>query len=144
MITRIVERFKYKLYVVMYMEGEKKEVTPSKKEILGYTLKKIDYQLSRNVVADKELYDIYKYFFANYYNITYEFSADELTKELDKLYIEQNVRMYYDFIISKVSIIEFKDDSLKEKEIRVKQAKDQWLVDRLKLAHFIGLLQKGV
>ena len=100
------------------MEGEKKEATLSKREILSYTLKKIDYQLSRNVVADKELYDIYKYFFSNYYNLEYEFSADELSKELDKLYIEQNVRQYYDYIISRISIIEFKDDSLTEEEIR--------------------------
>ncbi len=34
--------------------------------------------------------------------------------------------------------------TLKEKELNVKQAQDQWLVDRLKLAHFIGFLQKGV
>lgn len=100
------------------MEGEKKEVTPTKKEILNYTLKKIDYQLSRNVVADKELYDIYKYFFTNYYNVEYEFSADELSLELDKLYIEQSVRQYFDYIISRISVIEFKDDSLSEKEIR--------------------------
>ncbi|HNR65255.1 MAG TPA: TolC family protein [Atribacterota bacterium] len=33
---------------------------------------------------------------------------------------------------------------LKEKELGLKQASDQWLVDRLKLAHLIGLLPKGV
>jgi outer membrane protein TolC len=33
---------------------------------------------------------------------------------------------------------------LKEKELSVKQSLDQWLVDRLKLAQFIGYLQKGV
>lgn len=33
---------------------------------------------------------------------------------------------------------------MKEKELSVKQAYDQWLVDRLKLAHFIGYLQNEV
>jgi hypothetical protein len=34
--------------------------------------------------------------------------------------------------------------SLKEKELSLKQAYDQWLINRLKLAHFIGFLPKGV
>jgi outer membrane protein TolC len=32
--------------------------------------------------------------------------------------------------------------TLREKEIKVKQAKDEWFINRLKLAHFIGYLKK--
>jgi hypothetical protein len=32
--------------------------------------------------------------------------------------------------------------TLKDKELNMKQAQDQWLVDRLKLAHFMGFLQE--
>lgn len=34
--------------------------------------------------------------------------------------------------------------TLKEKELVVREAYDQWLIDRLKLAHFIGYLRKGI
>ena len=34
--------------------------------------------------------------------------------------------------------------TLRERELAVKQAHDQWLIGRLKLAHFIGFLKKGV
>ncbi len=45
-----------------------------------------------------------------------------------------------------ISVVQWKNSllTLKEKELSVKQAYDQWLVDRLKLAHFVGYLQKGV
>jgi len=45
-----------------------------------------------------------------------------------------------------INLTQFKKSLLvlKEKELNVKQAYDQWLIDRLKLAHFIGYLQNEV
>ncbi len=45
-----------------------------------------------------------------------------------------------------ISIIQRESNllSLKERELSVKQSYDQWLINRLKLAHFIGFLPKGV
>ncbi|HOR42054.1 MAG TPA: TolC family protein [Atribacterota bacterium] len=64
-----------------------------------------------------------------------------LAKELDKVTIIE--QQYQKGAISQTQ----RDNSLlalEEKELSVRQAQDQWLVDRLKLAHFIGYLPKGV
>ena len=34
--------------------------------------------------------------------------------------------------------------TLREKELNVKQSEDQWFVDRLRLAHFIGYLKAEI
>ena len=34
--------------------------------------------------------------------------------------------------------------SVQEKEISVKQAEDQWLINRLELAHFLGFLEQEI
>lgn len=100
------------------MKGEKVDDVPSKQSILNYTLKKINYHLSRNTSNEKDVYYVYKYFFSNYYDLKYEFSTKELAEELDKLYIESRVKQYYLYIASRISFIEYKDNSLTEKEIK--------------------------
>jgi hypothetical protein len=100
------------------MKGEKVDGVPSKQSILDYTLKKINYHLSRNASNEKDIYEVYKYFFSNYYDLKYEFSTNELAEELDKLYIEAKVKQYYLYIASRISLIEYKDNSLTEKEIK--------------------------
>lgn len=62
-----------------------------------------------------------------------------LEKEQDKIEILE--KQYKQGIIS-LSNWENAKLILKEKEIKVKQARDEWFVNRLKLAHFIGYLQK--
>lgn len=100
------------------MKGETVVEKPTKKDVANDVLKKINYHLSKNSINEKEVYDVYKYFFSNYYELDYEFSAQELIQELDKVYIEDKVKQYYLYIASKISIIEYKDNSIVEKERR--------------------------
>ena len=99
------------------MKGETKGDKPTKVEVIANSLQKTKYLLIKSAINDKEVYECYKYFFSNYYELDYEFSAQELLLELDKVYVEENVRKYYDYIINKVASIEFKDNSLNDEEL---------------------------
>lgn len=63
-----------------------------------------------------------------------------LEKEQDKLNIIE--QQYQRGVISPVQW-ENSQIGLQEKELGVKQAYDQWFIDRMKLAHFLGYLPKG-
>lgn len=100
------------------MKGEIVVEKPTKKEILRDSLKKINYYLTKAVVTEKEVYEVYKTFFSKYYELNYEFSAQELLMELDKVYIEDRVKQYYEYIAKKISVIEYKDNSLPDNELK--------------------------
>ncbi|MFZ2330945.1 MAG: TolC family protein, partial [Atribacterota bacterium] len=68
-----------------------------------------------------------------------------LSKSLEKEHEKEKIieQQYHQGVISLAQ----RDNNLillKEKELSLNQASDQWLIDRLKLAHLIGLLPKGV
>jgi outer membrane protein TolC len=74
------------------------------------------------------------------YNIL-DLDMQKLSQEKEEDRIEIMEKQYKQGIIS-ISNWENAKLTLREKEIKVKQARDEWFVNRLKLAHFIGYLQK--
>ncbi len=74
-----------------------------------------------------------------YNKLNLELQQMSLEKEQHKIEIME--KQYNEGIIS-TSNWENAKLTLREKEIKVKQAKDEWFINRLKLAHFIGYLQK--
>lgn len=74
-----------------------------------------------------------------YNKLNWDMQQMSLEKEQDKIEIME--KQYNEGIIS-TSNWENTKLTLREKEIKVKQAKDEWFINRLKLAHFIGYLKK--
>ncbi|MGV8162159.1 MAG: hypothetical protein ACP5N2_02365 [Candidatus Nanoarchaeia archaeon] len=102
-------------------EGEKTsskvKVIP-KKVLLEAIIKKIDYYSSKNAVSDVDLYYLIKEFFAEFLDMNYEFSLDELIFELDKIYINNSLRNETAEFIEKVKIIEYADKSFSPEYVR--------------------------
>ncbi len=74
-----------------------------------------------------------------------QLALQTLSKSLEKEQEKEKIieQQYHQGVISLAQ----RDNNLillKEKELSLNQASDQWLIDRLKLAHLIGLLPKGV
>lgn len=69
--------------------------------------------------------------------------TQELVLEKEKKRVEI---MEKQFELGAISLIQLQNSrlTLKEKENDLLQARDQWFIDRLKLAHYIGHLQEGV
>jgi outer membrane protein TolC len=64
-----------------------------------------------------------------------------LEKEQNKMEILE--KQYQQGIINKTQLINARL-VIEEKEIKVEQAKDEWLIGHLQLAHFIGFLQEKI
>jgi hypothetical protein len=95
-----------------------KENPISKKLLLESIIKKIDYYTSKNSVSDIDLYYLIKDFFREFLNLKYEFSLDELSSELDKIYLDTTQREKALEFINKIKTIEYHDSSFSEEEIR--------------------------
>ncbi len=68
---------------------------------------KIDYALAKAFVNDSDVYKLVKDFFAEYLNLDYEFTHEELNRELSKMFIEENLKKNISMFLSKLSYMQF-------------------------------------
>lgn len=71
---------------------------------------KIDYALAKAFINDSDVYKLVKDFFADYLNLDYEFTHEELVVELNKKFIEENLKMEISTFLSKLSHLQFNTD----------------------------------
>ncbi len=96
-------------------EEEKKE---TKADIVSEVLKKIEYHLSKNSIDESELYNVSKDFFKRYFELDYEFTYKELLEELDKIYLESELKENTITYVEKMGEIEYKDESMEDESLR--------------------------
>jgi hypothetical protein len=99
------------------MEREVSEV--DRKLLLKKTyLDKINYHLTRNPINQEELYPIVRHFFGEYLKLDYEFTYEELSQELNKVFIRPKVKEHIDNFLIRLSESEYlEEDSLGSVEI---------------------------
>lgn len=73
--------------------------------------KKIDYALAKAFLKDFDVYNLVQDFFAEFLNLNYKFTHEELVKELDKLFLEEKLKNKIINFLEKLSFIEFNSDS---------------------------------
>ncbi|MDD3632098.1 MAG: hypothetical protein PHO73_05070, partial [Atribacterota bacterium] len=115
---------------VQKLKIKQKEENMKRKEISTIYLMEM-IKLEAQQLLDKDEYN----------QLVLQTSLMSLEKEQEKVkVIEQQYQK------GAISIIQRESNllSLKEKELSLKQIYDQWFINRLKLAHFIGFLPKGV
>ena len=110
------------------LKEKQKEDTVQRKDV------SIDYLINRLRLEAEQLIDQDQY---NQLFLATQLLA--LEKEQNKVKI-----MEQQYQQGAISLAQFNNSmiTLKDKELNMKQAQDQWLVDRLKLAHFMGFLQE--
>jgi hypothetical protein len=72
--------------------------------------KKIDYALAKAFLNDFDVYNLVQDFFAEFLNLKYKFTHEELVKELDKLFLEDRLKSKIINFLEKLSFIEFNSD----------------------------------
>ncbi|MEM4259862.1 MAG: hypothetical protein QXG00_01350 [Candidatus Woesearchaeota archaeon] len=73
--------------------------------------KKIDYALEKAFLKDFDVYNLVQDFFAEFLNLNYKFTHEELVKELDKLFLEDKLKIKIINFLEKLSFMEFNSDS---------------------------------
>jgi len=65
-----------------------------------------------------QFFHIVKLFFAELFKIKYEFTFEELNKELERKRIDENLKERITFFLKKVSVVEYSNETLSEKELK--------------------------
>lgn len=68
---------------------------------------KIDYALAKAFINDSDVYKLVKDFFAEYLNMDYEFTHEELYRELNKKFIDQELKKEITLFLSQLSHLQF-------------------------------------
>ncbi len=69
--------------------------------------KKIDYALAKAFIHDNDLYDLISDFFREYLDLKYEFTHEELTHELDKMYIKDGLKKNIIAFLDRIAYLQF-------------------------------------
>lgn len=112
-------------------KGVKTESDKTQALLREVTQKKIAYLQSKHSLKDVEVYRLIKEFFKEYLHAHYEFTFDELVKELDKVYIEKNLRENVYKLLKDFSTIEYKDEEMPQETLQQVLATFSKLVDAL-------------
>lgn len=90
----------------------------SKKLLKELVHKKIAYYLSKAYLEDTDLYKVFKEFFAELLELKYEFTCGELLNELNKVFLDKSTRAKTTNFIKKIRLIEFKQNTYTNEDIR--------------------------
>jgi len=87
-------------------------------------------------ISEREAYDLIRGFFKKFINIDYEFTSEELTAELRKVYLPAELHASINSILSRVSEMEHLSRSFSKDELVQLLADFQVLVDALISSHY--------
>ena len=75
-------------------------------------LDKIRYYLTRNPISQDELYFLVRKFFTEYLKLDYEFTYEELSQELNKVFIKPKVKEHIDMFLIRLSESEYLEETV--------------------------------
>ncbi len=75
-------------------------------------LDKIRYYLTRNPINQDELYFLVRKFFTEYLKLDYEFTYEELSQELNKVFIKPKVKEHIDIFLIRLSESEYLEETV--------------------------------
>jgi|GEM_PF-2305456 len=82
------------------------------------TRRKVSFLLRKPFVDQAEVYTIAKEFFRAYLKKEYEFTAEELKRELHKVYLSTVVREKVEALVEKLSLMEYTDTQYSQTEVK--------------------------
>lgn len=90
----------------------------SKKLLFDALKNKTSYYLNKPALEDTDLYYYVKDFFREYLDLNKEISFGEIKNEIDKIYIQKDVKDAIKTYLQKISEIEYKDSAFDEDKIK--------------------------
>jgi hypothetical protein len=86
--------------------GEAVQGTPNKMVLKKAVSHKVKQLSEKAVITDREVYDLIRGFFKKYISIDYEFTSEELIKEMRKVYLPGDLHKRVSLLLSAVSEME--------------------------------------
>ncbi len=78
---------------------------------------KIDFLREKQQIQPIEVYNLIRVFFKKYFGNEYEYTRDELLKELDSIYLEQEEKERFKDVIRRLGTVEFADPGFSQEEL---------------------------
>ncbi len=99
--------------------GEEERREPDIYDVARDTRRKAAFLLRKPFIEQAEVYGLAKAFFKAYLKKPYEFTAQELTTELHKVYLSSGVRARVEALIAKLGLMEYTDTRYSQAEARI-------------------------
>jgi len=97
---------------------------------------KINHLLGKPSVSEKEVYDLIREFFKKYLGVDFEFTSDELVRELRRVYVTPDMQERIHNLMDRVSEIEYLSKKFSSEELNVLLQDFKILVDELIVYHY--------
>ena len=98
--------------------------------------KRVDHMLSKAYISDKEVYDLVRSFFKKHLTIDYEFTREELLKELKKIYLSPDLQEKVKELFDDVAEIEHTSKDFSKDELAKILDDFRGVVDGLIVSHY--------
>jgi len=98
--------------------------------------KRIKQTLSKAFISEREIYELVRGFFKKYLGVDYEFTHEELIKELRKVYLSPEVQKKVGSLFDKISEIEHTSKAFPREDLEKILVEFRGLVDELIVSHY--------
>lgn len=117
--------------------GEESSSSIKNKLILKRAVtKKIKQINSKAFISDKEVYELIRSFFKKHLDVDYEFTHQELMKELRRIYLTPELQQKVDALFKKISEVEHSNKTFTREELENLLSDFNHLVDQLIVSHY--------
>ncbi|MFH0869852.1 MAG: hypothetical protein V1866_02240 [archaeon] len=97
---------------------------------------KIKHVNAKAFISEREVYDLVRGFFKRYLDIDYEFTCDELIKELRRVYLSADIQARVKILLDRISEIEHLSREFSKQELQQMLADFKELVDMMIVSHY--------
>ena len=98
--------------------------------------KKIKQINSKAFISDREVYELIRSFFKKHLDVDYEFTHQELMKELRRIYLTPELQQKVDALFKKISEVEHSDKTFTREELEQLLKEFNNVVDQLIVSHY--------
>jgi hypothetical protein len=98
--------------------------------------KKMDHLMGKAFISEREVYDLVRSFFKKHLTIDYEFTREELMKELKKIYLSPDLQDKVQNLLSDISQIEHMSKDFTKEELAEILNDFRDVVDGLIVSHY--------
>ena len=117
-------------------EASSTNTTNNKLILKKAVYKKMDHLMGKAFISEREVYDLVRSFFKKHLTIDYEFTREELMKELKKIYLSPDLQDKVQNLLIDVSQIEHTSKNFTKEELAEILADFRDVVDGLIVSHY--------
>jgi hypothetical protein len=116
--------------------GDEASSTTNKLILKKAAYKKVDHIMSKAFISEREVYDLIRSFFKKHLTIDYEFTHEELMRELKKVYLSPELQEKVRHLFEDVSEIEHTSKTYTREELERILENFRLVVDGLIVSHY--------